>query len=491
MASAPPPPEIPQNAPGLAFADDANAMSLALSHPRFQVDALSPLPPPATKTSATILLFMALAIGVVTALAYWSEERESAAALQDFAREQTTLAAAIAAALQRELLIDPAADLTQPRSLTVADAVERPAEVRVFIAIAGRDGLRASTGEEVRAPVIESAARSGEASVRLSRAEAAALGLPARSAVAGLRRVATAAGSLTVVVVASARAERDRELRARFRIVLGLIIVSAIVVGFGSLAMRKQRTELELAHALALTTLQNRRDERLVRADKLATMGALATGIAHEVSTPLGVILGRAEQLLPKQLDERSRRSVEMIAAQTERINAVIRGFLALARGNQPILDRGDPAALARAAIELVEHRFEKADVALTTELAPALPRVSCDPRLFEQVLVNLLLNACDACEGGGRVELTVRREGAHVAFIVIDDGIGISPDAAERVTEPFFTTKPFGKGSGLGLAIANEIVKHHGGTLQLGSRASGCGTRAAVELPALTEQHG
>jgi two-component system NtrC family sensor kinase len=489
MSAPPHLPEIPQNAPGLGLADDAHAMSFALTQPRFQLEALQPL---AAKTPAAILVWMALAIAVVTGLAYWSEERESDAALHDFAREQTSLAASIAGALQRER----ASDLTQPRSLSVARAFERPGIVRVLVALPGSPNLYSTSGAQLRANAIEAAAQSGEASIRLSRAEAAALGLPARTAVAGLHRIETATGSLTVAVIATARAERDRELRARWRIVLGLIIVSTVIIGFGSLAMRKQRIQLGLAHALALNTLQNQRDERLVRADKLATMGALATGIAHEVSTPLGVILGRAEQLLPKQNDERSRRSVETIAAQIERINAVIRGFLALARGNQPLLDRCDPAALARAAVELVEHRFEKADVALGLDLAPPLPRVSCDPRLFEQVLVNLLLNACDACEEGtGHVELAVHSDAAHVYFVVTDDGIGISSDAAERVTEPFFTTKPVGKGSGLGLAIANEIVKHHFGSLRLASRSDGRGTRATVELPALptlpTEQHG
>jgi signal transduction histidine kinase len=256
--------------------------------------------------------------------------------------------------------------------------------------------------------------------------------------------------------------------------------------------MRKQRKELELGHELALTQLRNERDERLVRADKLATMGALATGIAHEVSTPLGVILGRAEQLSPKQSDERSRRAVEIITEQTERIFAVVRGFLSLARGGQPALQHSDPVALARAAMGLVEHRFEKAGVLLSAELGREVSKVACDARLFEQVLVNLLLNACDASSEGARVTMAVRGDRDRVAFEVADSGVGISPDVAERATEPFFTTKPEGKGTGLGLAIANEIVKHHCGTLTLGPGLGGRGTRVLVELPAVREiDHG
>jgi signal transduction histidine kinase len=102
--------------------------------------------------------------------------------------------------------------------------------------------------------------------------------------------------------------------------------------------------------------------------------------------------------------------------------------------------------------------------------------------------LVNLLLNACDACQAGGHVELRVVAEEDRVAFVVLDDGGGISADAAARIMDPFFTTKPVGEGSGLGLAIANELVKHHRGTLTVAAREGHAGTRASVELPTASE---
>jgi signal transduction histidine kinase len=229
------------------------------------------------------------------------------------------------------------------------------------------------------------------------------------------------------------------------------------------------------------------RDDRLLRADKLASMGALATGVAHEIATPLGVILGRAEQLEPRVSgDERSARAVAAIVEQTERIRRVIRGFLTLARGGTPSLERVAPDAIARAAVRLVEHRFAAAHVDLALEVAPNLPAIACEPRLLEQAVVNLLLNACDACKDGGHVELRTVRAGGRVAFEVKDDGAGISPDAAGRAAEPFFTTKPDGLGTGLGLAIATEIIKHHQGSLVIEPRADGeGGTRACIELPA------
>jgi two-component system NtrC family sensor kinase len=436
----------------------------------------------------SIVAWMLVAMAAVTALAYWDEQRESRAALDDLAQEQATLAGAVASSLGERLANMPLSDALHapPADLLAAvRAIEQKGLVRVLLARPGGSDLVGSDGSVVVSTTITRALDQGQRSLRLQRAEAAALALPARTAVAGLHRVEGAElGRWGVAVIATARAERDREVRAQWRLVLGVTVASGLVLAFGGLAMRKQRKELELGHQLVLTQIRTERDERLVRADKLATMGALATGIAHEVSTPLGVILGRAEQLLPKQLDDRARRAVEIISDQTERIFAVIRGFLGLARGGQPALQRCDPAVLAQAATGLVEHRFDKGQIRLHVELDPDLPKVDCDARLFEQVLVNLLLNACDACSEGGKVALSVHGDGQRVAFVVSDDGVGISQEVAERATEPFFTTKPEGKGTGLGLAIANEIVKHHRGTLTLSPGADGRGTRVCVELP-------
>jgi signal transduction histidine kinase len=434
-------------------------------------------------------------MAAVTALAYWDEQRESRAALDDFAHEQVTLAGALATSLGERLARNPSSQALReaPRDLLSAiNAIEREGLVRVLVARPGESVLVGGDGSTVASPAIHRGLERGESSLTLPRGEAAALALPARTAVAGLSHLDSGpSGRWGIAVIATARAERNREMRAKWRLVLGVIVASSLVLAFGGLAMRKQRKELELVHQLALTRIRTERDERLVRADKLATMGALATGIAHEVSTPLGVILGRAEQLMTKQTDERTRRAVEIITDQTERISTVIRGFLGLARGGQPTLQRCDPAALARAATDLVEHRFEKHQVGLHAEIDSDLPMVDCDARLFEQVLVNLLLNACDACHSGGRVSLTVHADGQRVAFVVSDDGVGISQEVAARATEPFFTTKAEGEGTGLGLAIANEIIKHHRGTLNL-RPISGGGTRVCVELPtALRAGHG
>jgi two-component system, NtrC family, sensor kinase len=462
----------------------------------------------------SLVASMALAILIVATVAFWDEERESTAALDDFAHEQAIVATSLSAALESRLeamqrdaraaAVDDGtdADVASRALLGSIAPVEIPGSLLLLVQRPHRPGLLTTGGALVRAPRIEAALEFEGTSLRLSRGEAAELGLPRRMAMAGLGRFDLGAlGRWGVAVVATAKRERDRELRARWRLVLSVVVASGLVLAFGGLALRKQRKELALQHDLAIAEVERQRDERLVQADKLATMGALATGIAHEVSTPLGVIAGRAEQLLPRvENDPKAKHAVDAIVGQVERISQIVRGFLSLARGDSPPLERVDPEAIARASVDLVEHRFAKGGVHLSSDIEPRLRKIACEPRLFEQVIVNLLLNACDACAPGGSVELRVRGDCDRVAFIVTDDGVGVTPDAAARATEPFFTTKPFGKGSGLGLAIASEIVKHHNGHLTIRARAdegkptqgsestaspAQRGTRACVDVPA------
>jgi two-component system NtrC family sensor kinase len=461
--------------------------------------SLSPMRSPKASRFDWRLTAGRLAVAIVAALlllgsvTFLDEERGAEASFADFAAEQVRVAqtagAALAADLEGQAAHPDVRDVLREAALRLR-ALEEPGDVVVLVRPPGmRTGLLTLDGEVLSSGPIEARAAAGVVNgawVRLNHPESAAIGLPARTAVAGLAAVERPDGPWQLIVVATARRERDREERGMWRVALGFVVAAGIVVTFGTLALRKQRTELELARRLAVAEAVQARDERLVRADKLATLGALATGIAHQVSTPLGVIVGRAERLAPRVADdEKARRSVAMISEQAHRINAIVRGFLGLARGGTPSLEHVQPTRIALDAVELVEHRFAKAGVALGHDIVADLPAISCDPQLFEQVIVNLLLNACDACAPGGHVTLLVRAEGAAVAFIVEDDGHGITEDAARRAVEPFFTTKPPDQGAGLGLAIASEIVNHHHGTLAL-EPLEGRGTRARVEVPAV-----
>ncbi len=237
-----------------------------------------------------------------------------------------------------------------------------------------------------------------------------------------------------------------------------------------------------------MATLVRERDARLEREGQAATVLTLAGGVAHEISTPLAVIVGRSEQLLERfEGDERARRALQAILDQCQGINAVVRGFLALARGGTPELSDTDPADVVAGAVALVEHRFRRSGVTLSAEVSPGLPHLRANHRLLEHALVNLLLNACDACAPGGRVVVRAEQRAGEVTFAVRDDGAGIPAAAVSRATDPFFTTKSPGKGTGLGLAIVSEIVKTHRGSLVIGS-AQGRGTEATISLPAAPE---
>ncbi len=501
------------------------------------------------KTSP-ILWLMLLAIALIAGLSYLDAERESRAALADFAEEQTTLARSLAAALSARLAAahDDALAVAQSQSpsqsanasiverylsvtirprgtkpgpkppdrdravllsfpagagahvdltvslaslLTDLKATERPNRVMLLLRPPAAHKLRTVDGRLVEAADVLAALDSGRTFLRLSPDEAGRLGLPPRTAVAGLARIDTgAAGQWGIASIASAERERDRERWARWRLVLSVTTASGLVLMFGGLAMQKQRKELVLQHQLALADLARQGDERLEKAGRAATMGTLAVGVAHEISTPLGIIAGRAEQLIPKVAnDERSASSVRIILEQIDRIHRVIRGLLGLARGDRPTTEPILPAALVAGAVSLVEHRFQKAEVRLTTEVAPDLPTIHGDPRLLEHALVNLLLNACDACSAGGAVRVTALANdtGRGLSIDVVDDGPGISHADAGRVLEPFFSTKPSGKGTGLGLPIVQEIVTNHRGSLSI-VPVPPHGTRAVIKLPASEE---
>ncbi len=484
---------------------------------------------------------MLVSVAAVGALALWEEAREAKAELQDLADAQSTLASVAGSALATHLATarrDAEAIATESaRGRELPDAirggyttlrvrrVDEPASqapsgigplatfavpvpggrlVDVQIPLSrlvpgirtlGRDStvlllvpherrLRGLHGEVIRSPRLLEALDGARTWCDLARDDAASIGLPSRLAIAGLAVVrAGDLGDWGVVVATSARKERDRQHQARLRLVVGVVLMASMVVAFGGVALRTLRKELELEGALAAVGVQRERDEQLAREGRAAMMVTLAAGVAHEIATPLNVIAGRAEQLAERTSDERSRRVAQVIAQQAGRISDVMRGFLRLARGDALALENVDPDAVARAALALVSHRFEKAGVAIHRSGPVALPMIRGDERLLEQALVNLLLNACDACERGGHVELNVDRDEAGVRFAVLDDGSGISPADAARVVEPFFTTKPMDKGTGLGLAITNEIVAIHRGTLHLDPRVPR-GTVAAFIIP-------
>ena len=225
----------------------------------------------------------------------------------------------------------------------------------------------------------------------------------------------------------------------------------------------------------------------LVRSEKLATVGRLAAGVAHEVGNPLGAIAGYAELArarLGAEADPQIRDSLERIAAAADRIDRIVRDLLDFARPARlelrPVTVRGALDAALRLAS--VQSRFKQVELAV--DLPDDLPPVLADERHLSQVFLNLLLNAGDAMAGPGHVRVVGRRIGDQVQVDVTDSGPGIAREDLPRIFDPFFTTKEPGQGSGLGLAICHTIVESMGGAIDASSPPGG-GAAFVVRLRA------
>ncbi|OLC17136.1 MAG: hypothetical protein AUH29_03225 [Candidatus Rokubacteria bacterium 13_1_40CM_69_27] len=230
---------------------------------------------------------------------------------------------------------------------------------------------------------------------------------------------------------------------------------------------------------------------RLLQTEKIAAMGQLLAGVAHELNNPLSVLIGHTTLLCHTVAQGPLAERAEKIAGAAERCARIVKNFLALARQRQPERQHVDLNGIVRAVVELVAYplRVDNVDVAL--ELAPDLPVLWADEHQLHQVVVNLITNAHHALrqvEGSRRISLTTRLEAAQdrVHLEVGDTGPGIPPEIQERIFEPFFTTKPPGQGTGLGLSLCRGIVESHGGWLDLETEP-GRGAVFRIVLPVTT----
>jgi signal transduction histidine kinase len=223
----------------------------------------------------------------------------------------------------------------------------------------------------------------------------------------------------------------------------------------------------------------------LVATARLASVGEIAAGIAHEVRTPLGILRGSAQMLgrtLPAG-DPHQRELVDMIVGEVDRLDRVVGGLTELAKPRPPTVESAPLAPLLERAAEFVAGQAGAAAVAVRLE-RPAAPCVArCDPEQIYQVVLNLLVNALQAQPHGGEIRLrTLAGEDGRVGFEVSDDGPGIAPEVRAHVFAPFFTKRE--GGTGLGLALVERIVRAHGGTVTVAS-TPGRGATFRVELPA------
>lgn len=233
-----------------------------------------------------------------------------------------------------------------------------------------------------------------------------------------------------------------------------------------------------------LDTLQKTQDQ-LIQSEKLASLGQLAAGVAHELNNPLATVLLFSEVLLrEKALDRNHIPDLETIIRETRRCKSIVASLLDFARQQQVEAVEVDLNQLIRRVIDQEKKQTRYSRVTIRAELEDNLPVIQADGAQIQAVLVNLMSNAADAMPGGG--QLTVRTYSdppGMVSLEVGDEGEGISEENKQKLFTPFFTTKPPGKGTGLGLSIVYGIVKMHRGQIRVES-ASGEGTRIIVELP-------
>jgi signal transduction histidine kinase len=234
-----------------------------------------------------------------------------------------------------------------------------------------------------------------------------------------------------------------------------------------------------------LSELQATQDQ-LVFSEKLASLGQLAAGVAHELNNPLATVLLFSDILLRECPPGDPRRAdLEMIVGETKRCKVIVAALLDFARQNQVDARPTDLNALILSLVEIERKRASYASIEVVTDLDPQLPTIQADHVQLQGMLANLMSNAVEAMsDGSGLLTLRTRRGPMDMITLEIaDTGTGIAPEHQGKLFTPFFTTKPVGKGTGLGLAITYGIIKMHRGQISVRSQM-GQGTTFTVQLP-------
>ncbi|SMC18849.1 Signal transduction histidine kinase [Desulfacinum hydrothermale DSM 13146] len=256
-----------------------------------------------------------------------------------------------------------------------------------------------------------------------------------------------------------------------------------------------QKTFMDMLQAIREREWRQREETetKLLMAQRLASVGRLAAGVAHEVNNPLTGVLTFAHMLLRREdLGEDVREQLKVIVDATERVRRIVRGLLDFSRQTRLKTQPTDINAMVRQTLPLVANQALIKGIALEFREGANLPKVSVDAEQLKSVLLNLVINALDATDPGGsitvksRLALSATKEGDSrrgVEIAVEDTGCGVPPEDLEKVFEPFFTTKEVGKGTGLGLAVAYGIVARHGGMMRVRSEL-GQGTEFTIWLP-------
>ncbi|HER63188.1 MAG TPA: PAS domain-containing protein, partial [Desulfobacteraceae bacterium] len=233
-------------------------------------------------------------------------------------------------------------------------------------------------------------------------------------------------------------------------------------------------------------TSDKKRHELYCHTEKLAAIGQLAAGVAHEINNPLGNILGYARYIRPDAPAAEIESKVAVIIEQARKCNDIVQGLLHFSRSSGAEPGPFNLNGLIRRTIDLVRYQADKQQTVISFTGQGNLPAFA-DPKKIEQVVFNLLLNAVQATERDGNIVVGSGWAGKNVYFTVTDDGPGIDESIIHRIFDPFFTTKPVGEGTGLGLSICAGIVAEADGSIDVEPGETG-GSRFTVLLPAAEE---
>ena len=326
------------------------------------------------------------------------------------------------------------------------------------------------------------------------------VGLPIRDLIAGTKAVAKMDLDKPIAIRNKSQELEELEesfniMRERLRSALGELNESANLLE----ARVAERTEqLKAAH------------QKLLHADRLASLGQLAASVAHEINNPISGVLNLSMLLerimkdgkVPPGREEDCKKYLARISQETSRVGRIVCDLLAFSRRSKPQRASADLNQVVKTTVSLVGHKLKLNETAVDLQLEPSLPVVNCDLSQIQQVILNLVLNASEATHGrpGSLVSVRTRlsSDRQSVELLVEDNGEGIAPENLRKIFDPFFTTKPEGKGVGLGLAVVYGIIQAHDGDIDVKSTV-GKGTVFTVSLPvggvekpepAMKEQH-
>jgi signal transduction histidine kinase len=227
-----------------------------------------------------------------------------------------------------------------------------------------------------------------------------------------------------------------------------------------------------------------RTQAQLVQSARMAAVGELAAGVAHELNNPLTPVLGLAELVLKKDLlDDAARKDLSIIADEARRAREIVLNLLDFARQTEPHRQQARVNQTVQDTMALVRSQLESNGIVVEERYDPGLPLLLLDATRLKQVWLNLFVNALQAMPRGGCLAVTTERRDGKVAVRIADTGVGIPPSVLPHIFEPFYTTKPVGQGTGLGLSVSLGIIQDHGGSIEVDSQ-EGKGSTCTVWLP-------